>query len=331
VTLRPASAWCCALALSCTAAVVSAQDAQPVDPPTVTVNGDPTSPSAPSDEQTAEAQRLFAQGVALAGEERWGDAVAYFRRSRALVERPGTVFNIAVALVRLGRASDALEALGDFLRIADPLTDGVRRAQAERMQALVSATIVSVELSVSPTDARVVVDGIARVERGGLRILSLDPGRHTLIVSAPDHAERRLEISTLPGETTRVAVRLTPTTGRLLVITTPRDAQLRIDGALVDTTRESNGALSVSLTPGRHRLRVDADGREPAERSVTLRAGARTTLHLDLAPERLSVLQSPIFWIVTGVVAASAGVAIGVAASGTDAPYAGSTGIVLGD
>lgn len=331
MTLRAPSAWCFALALSCTAAIASAQDAQPVDAPTVVVDGQTISPSAPPDQQTAEAQRLFAEGVALAGQERWGDAVAYFRRSRALVERPGTVFNIAVALVRLGRANDALEALADFLRIADPQSERARRADAERMQALVSATVVRLELSVSPADARVVVDGSARVERGRLRVLSLDPGRHTLIVTAPDHAERRLEITTLPGETTRLSAQLTPTTGRLVVIATPRDARLRVDGALVDTTRETNGALSVSLPPGHHRLRVDAEGRDPTEREVTLRAGARTTLYVDLAPERLSVLQSPIFWIVTGVVAASAGVAIGVAASGTDAPYAGSTGIVLGD
>lgn len=329
--MRAVSAWCCALALSCIPTAASAQDGPPVDAPTITAGGDSTSPSVPPDQQTIEAQRLFAQGVALAGEERWGDAVAYFRRSRALIERPGTVFNIAVALVRLGRASDALEALGDFLRIADPQSERVRRAEAERMQALVSATLVRLELSVSPTVARVVVDGTARAERGPLRTVSLDPGRHTLLVSAPDHAERRLEVSTLPGETTRVSVHLTPTTGRLVVIVTPLDARLRIDGALVDTTRESNGAIGVSLMPGRHRLRVDADGREATERDVTLRAGARTTLQLDLAPERLTVLQKPIFWIVTGVVAASAGVAIGVAASGTDAPYAGSTGIVLGD
>lgn len=287
--------------------------------------------STDADPSVAEAQSLFAQGVALAGEERWGDAIAYFRRSRALVERPGTVFNIAVALVRLGRATEALEALGDFLRIANAPADAERRAEAERMQVLVRATVAQLEVTLSPADARLVLDGAERAEQGRSRTVALDPGRHTLLVSASDHAERRLEVSVLPGETTRVTVQLSPTTGRLVIAATPLDVRLHVDGSSVDTTRGLDGSLAVSLAPGRHLVRLEADDREPSERSVVLRAGARTTLHVDLPPKRTTLLESPIFWIVTGVVAASAGVAIGLAATDTTPPYGGSTGIVLGN
>lgn len=300
---------------------VSAQDVTPIaDPPA-------TSPDA----NTLEAQSLFAQGVALAGEERWGDAIAYFRRSRALVERPGTVFNIAVGLVRLGRATEALEALDDFLRISDATSDAERRSEAQRMQELVRATVAELIVELAPPDARLVVDETERPQRGRVHTMAVDPGRHTLRVSAPDHADARLYVSVLPGETKPITVRLTPTTGRLVVFATPADVHLHVDGSIVDTTRNGDGSLTVSLAPGRHHVRVGADRREPTEIDVTLRAGARTTVRTDLAPERATLLESPFFWIVAGVFAASAGVAIGIVSSGTEAPYTGSTGIVLGD
>ena len=302
---------------------MSAQDAPAPDGPVTAA----TAPEAAA----SEARALFAQGVALAGQERWGDAIAYFRRSRALVERSGTVFNIAVALVRLGRASEALEALGDFLRLADPAVDAERIAEATRMQTLVRTTVARLELEVSPADALLQLDGSPRAERGRTRAISLDPGRHALVLSAADHATRRLDLALLPGETTRVAVDLTPTTGRLIVRATPVDVRVRVDGAIADTTTDTSGSLSVALAPGPHQIRLEAEGCEPSERNITLRAGTRTTLLAHLARERPTLLESPIFWLVTGVVAASAGVAIGVAASGTEAPYGGSTGIILGD
>ena len=55
----------------------------------------------------AEAQALFRRGLELGEENRWADALEHFRRSLARVARPSTLFNIGVALGRLGRYGEA--------------------------------------------------------------------------------------------------------------------------------------------------------------------------------------------------------------------------------
>src|SRR5690349_20986756 len=71
----------------------------------------PVSASAQPSADPAEARRLFDAGRAHADAERWPDAVTAFEASRALLERPSTLFNLASALVRVGRSIDALETL----------------------------------------------------------------------------------------------------------------------------------------------------------------------------------------------------------------------------
>ena len=39
----------------------------------------------------AEARALFEQGLEYAQQERWGEALVYFRRSHVIVERPSTL------------------------------------------------------------------------------------------------------------------------------------------------------------------------------------------------------------------------------------------------
>ena len=57
------------------------------------------------DARLEEARVLFERGLALTDEERWAEALEYFRRSRAISERPSGVYNAAVALYHLGRYS----------------------------------------------------------------------------------------------------------------------------------------------------------------------------------------------------------------------------------
>jgi tetratricopeptide (TPR) repeat protein len=66
-----------------------------------------------------EARVLFNEGVALAKQERWEEALAKFEASKQLVERASTLFNIGTALVRLGRGAEAIPVLERFLTLEE--------------------------------------------------------------------------------------------------------------------------------------------------------------------------------------------------------------------
>src|SRR5262245_12309570 len=75
-----------------------------------------------------QARALFEQGLAASDAQRWLEAASLFQRSRELVERPSTLFNLVVVLHRLGRYRDGLEAGSAYLRIAGS-ENGEKRAQ----------------------------------------------------------------------------------------------------------------------------------------------------------------------------------------------------------
>jgi tetratricopeptide (TPR) repeat protein len=86
-----------------------------------------------------EARKAFEQGVAASNEERWQDARRAFQHSLERVVKPSTLFNLAVADVKLGLIEEALAALDRFERLANPKQHAgmleraaTLRAQAER-------------------------------------------------------------------------------------------------------------------------------------------------------------------------------------------------------
>lgn len=157
-----------------------------------------TSMSASAQSGDAESARaLFEQGVAAAAEERWPDAVTSFRASAALVERPATAYNLAVALDRLGRAREALAALDDYARLALP--NDPRQADAATLRTQVQARIVTLRLGVSPPDATVEIDGEVEEGAGEQRSIAMDPGEHVLHVSAEGHEPQRVRVTAVSG------------------------------------------------------------------------------------------------------------------------------------
>lgn len=162
-------------------------------------------PAAPSPEDVAGAQALFRRGLELGTVDRWADALEHFRRSYARVPRPSTLFNIGVALGRLGRFVEAIEVFDELFAGADALPPPAR-AEAERLRDEALASLGEVVLELAPEDAAVFVDGDVRDGTGSPRALALDPGRHVLRATAPDHHERSLEVSLVAGERTSARI-----------------------------------------------------------------------------------------------------------------------------
>ncbi len=150
-----------------------------------------------SDATFARARELFVEGVELTRQDRWGEALVYFQRSLALVERPNTIFNVAGILVRLGRGREAVEHYERYLRAA-PADDPDRAAALAALEAA-RAGLARLHLSVSPAEADLRVDGLRVEGTGHDRELVLDPGEHVIDLYAPGFHREVFRVSFLPG------------------------------------------------------------------------------------------------------------------------------------
>jgi hypothetical protein len=307
------------------------QDA-PVEAP-ATATPDPTTPAPQTpaaqtpevaDAAQARARDLFQEGVALTRTERWAEALARFRESAAIVERPSTLLNIATALQRLGRARECIAAVDRYFLIA-PETDAAPRAQAAALRAAMQQSLGHVSLAVLPEDAEVLVDG-EPVDARYVRSLTLDPGSHAFLVQREGHLPARFTLELAPGASASRAVSLVARPAepaRLSVSTQVVGARIEVDGDVVGTDE-----ADLELLPGAHVVRVVANGWDTFERSVSIEAGTRQRIDAQLSRPGAcqSVECEPAFWIVGGLIvagAAAAAIALPLALATEAPPYGG--------
>jgi tetratricopeptide (TPR) repeat protein len=155
-----------------------------------------------------DARGLFDQGVAFADQQRWAEALDAFQRSLALTPRPSTRFNVAQALLRVGRYRDAVAAFEAHQNAPDADTDAARLADSRRMLAEARGRVVSVTLTEVPDGAEVLVDGAVEAGTGATRTLTLDPGLRRFEVRTSDARSERFELTLSTGTPASRAVTL---------------------------------------------------------------------------------------------------------------------------
>ncbi|HWO24910.1 MAG TPA: PEGA domain-containing protein [Kofleriaceae bacterium] len=126
-------------------------------------------------------------------------------------------------------------------------------------------------------------------------------------------------LSRVPAEDERVAelVRLRELcqrTGALRVESTPPEAALRIDGALVGATPYR----ALSLHAGKHVLVAEKPGFSAQSREIALAPGGELDVRFTLSPARAPLTRRWWFWTAVGGVALTATAAIVYAASDRD-------------
>ncbi|MCB1009992.1 MAG: PEGA domain-containing protein, partial [Acidobacteria bacterium] len=239
-------------------------------------------------------RRLFTQGSDLAEQERWAEALPLFRRSRALVARPSTIFNIASVLARLGRNIEAIETLDELDR-RRRFPRSLRGPVAELRQRL-EGLVAVLELRFSPINAEVIVDGEASTGTGLERRLRLDPGEHVVSIQLQGYEPEQIRISMLAGEREERQIVLRAVESRLAITTDRENGVIRIDGEIVGT-----GEVDTALRPGSHEILVSADGQEDYRRTIDLSPGERLEVRAALSGGNLA--SDPVFWVVLGVAA----------------------------
>lgn len=277
------------------------------------------------DPRTVRARMLFQEGVLLARQERWAEALAKFRESASLVERASTVLNIATALQRLGRPRECIAAVERYLAVSDPIADAEARERAVELRRAMQDAIARVVLAVLPVDAEILVNGVpsALAEDGSVE---LDPGMHAFVVQRDGYLPARFSVELAPGARISRSVTLAPRPAepaRLSVSTQVVGARIEVDGEVVGTDE-----VDLELMPGPHTVRVSREGWEPYQRALVIEAGTRARIDAQLSRPGTcrSVECEPAFWIVGGVLlagAAAATVGIVFATATTAPPYGG--------
>ena len=131
-----------------------------------------------------------------------------------------------------------------------------------------------------------------------------------------------------PGDDERNIV-LPPSDGTLVVRSSVATASIAIDGEDAGI-----GSAERSVIPGPHDVALAAEGYLDFQRRVEVAPGERALVDATLDPVRedQSVLHSPRFWgLTSGAVAlvVVTTIVVAVATAGTDAPYGGSSNVVL--
>jgi hypothetical protein len=166
----------------------------------------------PTAADIASARRLFSEATELRRAGEWSDAAAKLRAAIAIKETPGLRFHLAHCEEQMGHL---LEARDDYDRADALMRNG---AAAADVAALLEPARVALRERIptlvvnAPPDARAVgltIDGeMIATEQLGAPI-QLDPGDHTIIVTAASRDPFRLELTLTEGEDRVVQAELT--------------------------------------------------------------------------------------------------------------------------
>ena len=163
---------------------------------------------------------------------------------------------------------------------------------------LVLDALAHVSLSVDAPDATVRVDGEMAPDA---RAVELDPGDHTVTVSAPGRVEETFSLMLRAGERVARTVRLRALPARVAVGVTPSDATV-----YANDVRLGRGAVQWEGDAGPLRLRVARPDYHDLTRTLTLAPGASLTERFDLTRTVRPLHRRPWFWggvaLVTAVV-----------------------------
>jgi hypothetical protein len=155
---------------------------------------------------TAMARALFEEGVALADQAKWAEAVDRFQRAQSLKPTPAIAFNLASALAETGKIIESSELLATLAH--DPTTPPALKLECEAKLAEVSArrAFIVVQVEHAPGDATVEVDGHMWPRAAWGVASPVDPGNHLVIGRTGTVEATRAELTLAAGERRNLAL-----------------------------------------------------------------------------------------------------------------------------
>lgn len=254
-----------------------------------------------ADDPTSDAREAFRKGADLAKDEQWNGALVAFERSAALVPHPYTTYNIGVCERALGhyiRARDAFASVDGSAELPE-----VARTQVVTMLKEAKSLIATFDVTVDPSDAKLVVDGAPKTLTAAHASIELDPGHHVFTLQRDGYADAVLARDVRPNEHATLALSATKLPATVAITSSVANAIVELDGLDVGVA-----PLTLDRAGGAHRLRVRLPGYTPFETQTTLLPGKRIDVFAPLHPEKPSIFTRWWFW--TGAVAIVATIAV---------------------
>lgn len=270
------------------------------------------------------ARAKYVEGVALARNTQWSEALAAFEASAKLVPNAQTTVSIASCERALGRYVLAREtfrrALAESAGQPKPLPDesvAEVRGFLDEIEHLLAHATVTIE----PVEAAIVVDGRplavlapgarpelaagmlppgpGRAAPAGSFDLVLDPGAHVFTVSRKGFQDVVVNESFAPASTHAVDLHLDRLSATLRVTASPEGSLVRVDERDVGPV-----PVDVRRPAGSYKVVVEHEGFVPYTTHVDVQAGEETAIRAALVAEKPSILKKWWFWTAAGVVVA---------------------------
>jgi hypothetical protein len=164
---------------------------------------------AQSAEDRAAADSLFDEGKTLSAAGKWDEACQKFAASEKLVERTGTLLNLADCHERTGKLASAWAEFRQAATLVERENANDQRAAFARDRAAKLEPQLS-HLTIALTDA---ASGI-EIKRDGVVVnaalfgssVAVDPGKHTVAATAPGRAPWSEEVTIDPAKSLTVTI-----------------------------------------------------------------------------------------------------------------------------
>lgn len=176
-----------------------------------------TAYAAPTDAERAVAVRLVVEGRARYDAEQYSAALELFKRAHEIMRAPTTGLDLAKAHAALGQLVEARQIANEVVLMpVEPKEKPVfAEARAEAKEAIegLEPRIPFLKLQVvgPPVQAaRVVIDGKTLKAEDVDKPYAVNPGKHTVVVTAPDYHPTEITVSLVESATTPVDINLRP-------------------------------------------------------------------------------------------------------------------------
>lgn len=236
------------------------------------------------------------------------DALAHYRRSLELVQRPRTLFNIATCEEDLGDHAAALRDYQAFLDGAESRDASIVVEARARIEALRKTVIIPPEepkptlpstivIVTDPADAIIEPTGDGASAIGHLE-LTVPPGHHAFAIRRDGYRTEQVDIDARPGRSHELRVNLRPQpTSAKLVIVGAASATVAVDGK--PAMRDLH-----SIVAGNHEIEIAQRGHVVWRRGVQFSPGEIVSLDLS-EPAPRSKARTTLGWTLGGFGAAS--------------------------
>lgn len=155
-------------------------------------------PKDPTGDKT-EAHRRFNRALEMVDDGQIAEALIEFRRSYEIAPHFQVLYNIAQAHIALAQPVEAVFALERFLADGGTKVSKARRTEVEAELVRQRARIATLNVTMTPAEAQLQVDGKEIPAPNGALVLNVGVGNHTLSASADGYLPQEIRL-TVAGE-----------------------------------------------------------------------------------------------------------------------------------